>query len=72
MNKENRGVLVGLVLGDGCLRTYKHDTNNSVRSVLIMKHSIKQKEYLEHKAEVVLSILGGKSPKIHEVKNDTK
>lgn len=53
MNKRDRGILLGMMLGDGSVRGNE----------LVMAHSIKQKEYLEYKSELLLSIFGGKKNK---------
>lgn len=57
MNKRHRGMLYGMVLGDGNL--YLHSPKNCV---LTIGHGPKQKEYLEFKANLLHSILGGKAP----------
>lgn len=62
MNRDKRGLLVGMVLGDGCLRVrtrLKDGKYPYVQSEFRMKHSYKQREYLEHKAELVRQMFGG-------------
>lgn len=63
MNKIDRGLLVGMVLGDGHLSVrnrlkdgkYKYESSE-IRIV----HSIKQIDYLKYKAEIIRKIFGGK------------
>lgn len=62
MNREDRGILVGMVLGDGYLNVrnrlkdgkYKYES-----SELVIVHSVKQKDYCLHKADLVRRIFGG-------------
>lgn len=62
MNREERGILVGMVLGDGHLnvryrlkeKKYKYES-----SELFIVHSAAQKDYLGYKAELVRKIFGG-------------
>lgn len=70
MNKRDKGILIGMVLGDGYLRCRKDNRcKNYVQSSIIMKHCIKQKEYLEFKADLLHSIFGGKKPNVIECDN---
>ena len=46
-NKEKRAILLGMALGDGCINNCNH---------LVIRHSIKQKEYLEYKKSIVEQI----------------
>lgn len=63
MNREDRGILVGMVLGDGYLNVrnrlksgkYKYES-----SELVVVHSVKQRDYCLHKADLVRRIFGGK------------
>jgi hypothetical protein len=64
MNREERGILVGMVMGDGCLRVrkrYESGRENQTVTLLQISHSIKQVDYLRYKAERVSNILGGRS-----------
>jgi hypothetical protein len=54
MNRRNRGILVGMSLGDGYLSTRGGSHS------LHIEHSVRQLPYLEHKAARLLSIFGGK------------
>lgn len=56
MNKNDRGVLYGMCLGDGCL--HKQLTNKNYG--LTIGHGPRQELWLKHKAEKLLSIFGGK------------
>jgi len=72
MNKTDRGLLIGMALGDGCISVatcYTTDPKTGKRypytkSVIKLKHSIKQLAYMEHKQKLLLSIFGGKANKI--------
>lgn len=67
MNTKKRSVLLGMLLGDGCLKTKTHlkkDGEKSVYYEFVLAHSQKQKEYLEHKLDIFHSIMGGKKPKL--------
>lgn len=62
MNRRNRGVLIGMVLGDGYISVrsmLKDGKYPYVSSELCLKHSIKQREYLEYKASLLKSMFGG-------------
>lgn len=63
MNRE-RAILLGLAIGDGCLYS------NRGHCGITIKHSIKQKAYLEYKCELLHSVIGGSKPKIHEIDNN--
>jgi hypothetical protein len=68
MNRDKRGVLVGMVLGDGCLRVRRRLKNGKypyIQSEFRMKHSYKQRAYLEHKAEIIAAMFGGMC-KVHD------
>jgi len=77
MNTEHRGILYGLVLGDGHISIRqrlgkdKHGTPKYeyTNCELVFAHSPKQKEYIEHKRELLVSVLGGAHPKISTVKS---
>lgn len=62
MNRNKRGLLVGMVLGDGCIRVRERVMPKGYRyrsQELRMKHSTKQADYLAHKAKLLQSIFGG-------------
>lgn len=61
MNRTDRGILYGMVFGDGNL----HKTQGSVTYALTIGHGPKQIEYLEYKASLVHSIFGGKKPVVN-------
>lgn len=54
MNRRSRGILVGMSIGDGYL--VRQNYSYSLR----IEHSLKQLPYLEHKANKLDSIFGGK------------
>lgn len=69
MNKQKRGILVGMLLGDGYIRLTRHKCKNgkiSKYAELKIGHSEKQLRYLQWKASKLHSILGGKPFKILE------
>lgn len=68
MNKQDRGFLYGLVLGDGCL--YKQPTNKNTG--LTIGHGPKQLGYLVHKAEKLTSLFGGKTVRVCEYSSFNK
>lgn len=61
-----------MVLGDGYVTPVvnKRCTVPKTYYTLKLRHSAKQREYLEHKAKLLHSILGGKQPKIQEINNN--
>lgn len=63
MDRETRGLLVGMVLGDGYLNVAKRKNRHGytwVRSEMKISHSIDQEAYCEHKAELLRRRLGRK------------
>lgn len=60
MNKTSRAILLGMLLGDGCLKTKHH--KNSTYYEFVICHSQKQEDYLDHKLKVFHSLMGGKVP----------
>ncbi len=63
MNTEDRGILVGMVIGDGYLNVrhrikpkgYEYES-----SELKVSHSTKQLDYAQHKANLIKKMFGGK------------
>lgn len=75
MNKKDRALIYGLSIGDGHIsyRTRLKDGKYRYEQAeLIIGHGPKQKEYLEHKADLMHSIFGGKRPKVSEVSHTLK
>ena len=70
MTKEEKATLIGLVLGDGHLACSKFKNCNSFHQEFSLIHSIKQKEYLEWKVNLIHSIIGGNKPSIIEFNNN--
>ena len=60
MNKTDRGILYGMVFGDGNLFL----PNGQVKYSLTIGHGPNQFAYLEYKADLLHSIFGGKKPVI--------
>lgn len=69
MNRRDRGILYGLSLGDGSL-SYRPERGSNCE--FILGHSVKQKAYIEHKAKMLHSIIGGNAPNIHPTKTKLK
>lgn len=63
MNSELRGLLVGMTLGDGYLK----ERNTSVS--LVIKHSARQRDYLQHKADLIGRALRTSPPRISDIDN---
>lgn len=58
---------MGMSIGDGYLAV---DRRRRIENVtLVMKHSIKQAAYLNHKADLLHKYLGGKRPSVREFDN---
>lgn len=75
MNREERAVLIGLVLGDGHIsyRTRLKDGKYRYEQAdIILGHCAAQKPYLEYKVDILHKIFGGNKPKITEVKHTLK
>ena len=70
MTKEEKATLIGLVLGDGHLVCSKYKNCNSFHQEFSLIHSIKQREYLEWKVNLIHSILGGNKPSVIEFNNN--
>lgn len=68
MDRQTRGFLYGICLGDGCL--YKQPTNKNTG--LTIGHGPKQLSYLKHKAEKLHSVLGGKPIQTYEYSSFNK
>lgn len=67
MNRHNRGVLYGMLLGDGSIHKIKQGNN-----VFQFTHSEKQEDYAVYKAKKINSIIGGKKNIPHKYTSDTK
>lgn len=72
MNTTDRGILVGMVIGDGYLQLFRAKKKNRQNqpyecdmSYLVLHHSAKQTEYIQHKCGLLHSIFGGIRPKVH-------
>lgn len=61
MTREQKALLIAMIIGDGCV---------TKQGKFQLKHSIKQKEYLEYKANLVNKILGGKQVQVKDVNNN--
>lgn len=67
MNKNDRAILLGLTIGDGSIGVNKTGSPHPLGTCsLQIEHSEKQREYVEHKCNLLHSILGGKKPNIRE------
>lgn len=70
MNKTKRGILYGMVLGDGGLYILKNQSKSTAR--LVIGHGINQKEYLEFKNQKLHEIFGGQQAKINQYNSFNK
>lgn len=64
MNREDRGKIVGMVLGDGHIRTALAADKLAGRRIaaqMSFSHSTKQEEYAAYKLSVLNNIFGGKA-----------
>lgn len=57
ITKKDEAILIGLTLGDGHL---------SKENKLKVVHCLGQKDYCEHKAKLLHSVVGGKDIVVHE------
>jgi hypothetical protein len=64
MNKKNKGILIGLCIGDGYITNKIHKKYNYIQNSIVFYHCAKQKEYIDYKAELLLSVFGGKKPNV--------
>ena len=77
LSNTQKGLLLALCLGDGCLRK-PHPKTGAVQ--LEIGHSIQQLEYCKYKRDLVYSIFGGKNPpkvgirniKVNKIRTDNK
>lgn len=75
MNKKDRSLLLGMLIGDGCLKLKRHikkDGQLTTYYEYVISHSVKQRDYLEHKLNVFHSIMGGKKPRVHQEEHRLK
>lgn len=70
MNKKQKAILIGLAIGDGCIRSEKHPKWNYTQNSIRFIHCEKQKEYIEYKAKKLHSIFGGRKPNIISFMNN--
>lgn len=61
MTQQQKNYLIAVVLGDGCIN--QRIINNTIQCRLLLKHSIKQKEYFDWKVKKLKEILDGTSKK---------
>lgn len=64
MNEQERGAIIGMVMGDGCIRIrkrYEEYRKDQAQALFQCSHSIKQLPYAQHKADRLNEILGGKA-----------
>lgn len=67
MNATQRGILIGMLWGDGCIKHKIHTKKSGEKSdyyEFVIGHSSIQKEYIEYKRDVFHSMMGGKRPNI--------
>ncbi len=67
MNKTKRAIIIGMILGDGCIKTKPHTLQDGTKKTyfeMSISHCPKQLRYLQWKASKLHSIFGGKPWKI--------
>lgn len=64
MKRSKKALLIALVLGDGFIRMDRRQ--KSPKGTLKLCHSIKQRDYLEYKVDLLHSLVGGSRPTIRE------
>ena len=67
MRKQDKAVLIAMVLGDGYIS--KPKTGQKSCGIRLV-HSIKQKEYIEAKAAFINSVCGGRQNEVREINNN--
>ena len=67
--KLSLSLLYAMSIGDGYVFSRKDKRYNTISSGLIISHSIKQKEYIEFKRDLLVSHFGG-VVNIHEFNNN--
>lgn len=67
MNGTSRAILLGMVFGDGYIQPNSRGCNSAT---LVVRHSTKQKEYADYKAQLVTNVLGGKRPQLRFFDNN--
>lgn len=75
MNKKERAILYGLAIGDGHISFRERFKDGKYRyetSSIHLAHSLSQRDYLEWKRDLLVSILGGHCPKIQTRKHFLK
>lgn len=70
MNRKEKSLLMALAIGDGFVSSKKSKKWNYTQYSICFKHSIKQFEYLQYKANLVNSILGGRQNEVHLFDNN--
>jgi hypothetical protein len=68
MRRDYRAILLGMGIGDGYIQKvnkHRKDKHGNILATyecyyLVVNHSIKQKEYASYKADLLLSVFGGK------------
>lgn len=66
MKNRKKAILIALAIGDGHI----HKDPKSKSCKLIIKHSSKQREFIEYKRNLLHSLIGGKKPKLHNINNN--
>lgn len=67
MKNRKKAILIALAIGDGHIN--RRRSGNKYHSSLRIQHSIKQKELITYKRDLLHSIIGGKLPKLIEFNN---
>lgn len=68
--KRKKAILIAMVLGDGSLYVKRDERSQTgFHQRIQIRHSLKQKEYLEYKAKLIQKLLGGKPISVTEFNN---
>jgi len=62
MTLDEKNTLIGLCIGDGCVREHRNGTSRTLYGEFTLKHSTKQLEYSNWKKRLLASILKCKEP----------
>jgi len=69
MDNYKKSILVALAIGDGAIQKRVDKKYGTISYCISIKHCARQKEYLEYKARIINSILGGKNTPVVDVNN---
>lgn len=62
MTLDEKNTMIGLCIGDGCVREHRNGTSNKLYAEFMLKHSTNQLEYLNWKKRLLAGILKCEEP----------